>query len=329
MRVGVAIITYRSADHIWHCLASLQPYADCLKAGVLVIDNASDDATCEKAREHPGVRLVANARNLGFAGAANQAFRLLPDAEAILLLNPDLQVQRGLEHLADAMERTGAGAVSGLLLHPDGRPQRGFAVRRFPTPAALAFETLGLNRLIPSNPVNRRLRALDLDLSVEQEVEQPAGAFLLIRREAWQAAGGFDEGFHPAWFEDVDFLLRLGRAGWRIRLHPGATAIHAGGHSFTKVSWSQRQLVWYGNLLRYAAIHFGPAGRRVVAVSVLISAVPRALTGMLRERSLTPLWVYSRIVGFAVRQVAGREGVAAGGVSPTDNAGRRPWLSGS
>ncbi len=77
---------------------------------------------------------------------------------------------------------------------------------------------LGLNRLWPGNPVNRRYRCLDLDLEAAADVEQPAGAFLLIRRDAWQALGGFDEGFHPIWFEDVDFLKRARDAGYRRAL---------------------------------------------------------------------------------------------------------------
>ena len=65
----------------------------------------------------------------------------------------------------------------------------------------------------PGNPVNRRWRCHDLDLSVAQDVEQPAGACLLVRGSVWQELGGLDERFHPLWFEDVDFCQRLKQRG--------------------------------------------------------------------------------------------------------------------
>jgi hypothetical protein len=172
----------------------------------------------------------------------------------------------------------------------------GFHVRRFPTPAALVFETLGVNRLWPGNPVNRRYRCLDLDPLQPADVEQPAGAFLLVRRSAWEEAGGLDEGFGPVWFEDVDFLYRISRAGHRIRYVPGARAEHAGGHSVRRMEWGHRQVVWYATLLRYAALHFTFLGRTMVAFSVVAGAGWRAAMRFLQTRSLGPLSVYARVV---------------------------------
>ena len=68
----------------------------------------------------------------------------------------------------------------------------------------------------------------------------------MIRRDAWEAVGGFDEGFRPVWFEDVDFLKRLRRAGYRVRYVPSAVARHRGGHSVGKLAERSRELllVW-------------------------------------------------------------------------------------
>jgi GT2 family glycosyltransferase len=299
VKTAALVITYRSEGHIARCLESLQRWGDCLSEGVLVIDNASDDGTCEEVKRFPFARLVVNGSNLGFAGAVNEGFRLLPSAEAVLLLNPDAEVTGGLPDLLEPREERHHRLMAGLLTDSGGTPQAGFAVRRFPDASSLVWENLGLNRLWRSNPVNRRYRALDLDLTQEQDVEQPAGAFLLVPRKAWEETGGFDERFWPAWFEDVDFTRRARQAGWPARLAPSATAVHAGGHSFAKVSWSQRQHDWYGNLLRYAAIHLDPAGRRMVAASVVVGLAPRAVTGMFRGRSLRPLRVYFQLFGIA------------------------------
>ncbi|MBI4875709.1 MAG: glycosyltransferase family 2 protein, partial [Acidobacteria bacterium] len=237
-RTAIAVVAHNSAGVIGRCLES------CLRASpaeVLVIDNASADATLEEVRRVPGVRCIANSANLGFAGAANQAVRATR-APLVLLLNPDAELLGSLEALERACEQPGIGAAAGLLAGEDGEPQRGFAVRRLPTATALVFECLGLNRLWPSNPVNRRYRCLDLDLALEQDVEQPPGAFLMFRREAWERLGGLDEGFYPVWFEDADFCRRLAGAGFRVRFVPSVRARHRGGHSFEGVSPENRMV---------------------------------------------------------------------------------------
>ncbi len=121
--------------------------------------------------------------------------------------------------------------------------RRGFTIRRFPTPLTLWFELCGFNRLWPSNPVNRRYRYLDRDLEQAGPVEQPAGAFLMFRRDVWERLGGFDEGFYPVWFEDVDFCRRAADAGYRIEYVPQVEAEHLGGHSVGQISEGCRAAV--------------------------------------------------------------------------------------
>ena len=175
-RAGIVIVTFNSENQILECLdAALARSGD-----VVVVDNASADATCERVRARPRARLLANPVNRGFAAAANLGIASL-DCECVLLLNPDAVLLTGIEDLADACLRPGAAAAGGKLLDETGRPQRGFLLRRLPTPWTLAFEALGLNRLLPRNPVNRRYRCLDLDPDQPTSAEQPAGAFLMIR----------------------------------------------------------------------------------------------------------------------------------------------------
>ncbi len=191
----------------------------------IVVDNASRDRTVERAQAHPGVRVIANRENRGFAAAVNQGIRAV-ESEYILLLNPDAQLLTSVDALVSASAQYGLAA--GRLVDSNGRAQAGFTLRRFPTPAALIFELFGINRLWPSNPVNRHYRYLDRDLAQPGSVEQPAGAFLMTRRDVWERLGGFDEGFHPIWFEDVDYCRRAVDAGYRIEYVPAVTARHHG-----------------------------------------------------------------------------------------------------
>jgi GT2 family glycosyltransferase len=301
MRTGAVIVTYNSAGHIGPCLDSCLAHAPSLTGGIVVVDNCSSDATLDEVRSRPGVTLIANPFNAGFAAAVNQGFAALPAAEAVLLLNPDTQLISPPSVLWHELENAPrAAAAAGLLLSPSGAPQLGFQFRRLPTPAALIFETLGLNRLCPSNPINRRYRALDLDPALPAENIQPPGACLLIRRAAWQQLRGFDEGFHPLWFEDVDFVKRLLDSGWRVLYVPAFRAVHCGGHSIARLRTASRQLYWYNSLLRYACLHFGTAGRVLTCWAVMLGILPRAVTGMLLERSGQSISAYGRLVRLAV-----------------------------
>jgi GT2 family glycosyltransferase len=297
---GIIIVTYNSEAEIAGCLnAAVASGAD-----VVIIDNASQDGTlAEIARTgvtERGARLIANPTNKGFAAAVNQGFTAL-DTPFVLLLNPDAVLQTGLEPLLDACKLPGAAGAGGLLLDANGKPQIGFMVRRLPTPAALALEALLLNRVWPGNPINRRYRGLDLDYSVALEVEQPAGAFLMIRRSVWEELGGFDEGFFPVWFEDVDFCRRAIDRGHRLYYSPRAVAKHTGAHSITRLGLEIRRFYWYRSLLKYAAGHFHPVAFRGVSLAVVTGSILRGVAESALYRSRKPMAAYGNVVRLASR----------------------------
>ena len=295
--VGIVIVTCNSAPEIGPCLDA----AIATGAEVIVVDNASEDGTRAEV-ERRGVRLRANSSNAGFAAAVNQGIRELR-APLLLLLNPDAIIQSGLESLREACGDPRTAAAGGMLVDDLGKPQVGFMVRRFPTPAALCLEVLLVNRLWPGNPVNWHYRCLGLNYSAPLEVEQPAGAFLMIRRDAWEKLGGFDESFYPLWFEDVDFLKRAQTNGYHTCFVPGAVAKHTGGHSIQKISVEFRQLYWYRSLLKYAAKHFPPGSEKIVCLAVIIGSCMRTVLGIAHQWSLKPIAVYGKVVRLAGRQL--------------------------
>lgn len=307
--IGAVIVTHNSEQEIGPCLDALKG----LVSEIVVVDNASGDGTAAQARLRPGVELLANAANLGFAAAVNQGVRALT-SPLVLLLNPDTVVISGLHLLRDACLASGVGAASGRLVNPGGMPQSGFTLRRFPTPAALAFEALGINRVWPSNPVNRRYRCLDFDLELPGEAEQPAGAFLMFRKEAWAAVGGFDEDFWPVWFEDVDFLKRLRAAGFRVLYCPGAVARHQGAHSVGRMPEGWRIVCWYGNFLRYVQKHFSRAGRIAAGSAVSAGALGRMAAAALAGRR-DGIRAYGKVFVFACLWLVSRRYREAGLVS--------------
>jgi N-acetylglucosaminyl-diphospho-decaprenol L-rhamnosyltransferase len=292
---SIVVVTYNSGTCIERCLLAASKW----NAPVIVIDNASADDTVARVRQFPSVTLVENQQNEGFAAAVNQGFRLT-DTPAVLVLNPDAEPLAGLSAMAEAAIRY--GAAGGRLVGLDGKEQTGFAFRGLPTAWTLAFEVLGLNRLFPRNPVNRAYR--DMKPASDGTVPQPAGAFLMISREAWSTLGGFDERFYPAWFEDVDFCARLRKCGYSARFVTDAVARHEGGHSFQTVSWSARQVHWYVSLLRYSGKQFSRFERAAVALSLCLACVPRALAGV-GSQGTASIAVYSKVFWLAIRSIAG------------------------
>jgi N-acetylglucosaminyl-diphospho-decaprenol L-rhamnosyltransferase len=289
--LAAVFVTYNSRDYIEAAVRA------CLRQDIftVVVDNASLDGTATAVPVDERVRLVVSDRNLGFAGGVNRAVREV-EADCYLLLNPDTELLDGVGPLLAAIGEKGHSAAAGVLTDETGAPQKGFSFRRLPTAATLALEVLGINRIWPGNPVNRRYRCWEADLRKAQVVEQPAGALYLFRRVDWERLGGFDEQFYPVWFEDVDFCRRLLDAGGTTWFTPEVRVLHHGGHSVHTIDVGCRRKAWYGSLLRYAAKHFRPSSRRFVAVTVALAVVPRVLlsregeSGPARVKSIKEIW---------------------------------------
>lgn len=271
--ISVVIVTYNSREHVGRCLESLQRHA----TEIVVVDNASADGTPEVVGAFPAVKLIVAPRNLGFAAGANLGARS-SGGDALLFVNPDVECLAPLSELQDVLDGSpGVTALAPRLVDADGRPQVGFNVRRLPTAAALIFEILTLNRFFPRNPVNRNYRCLGFNYARAAEIEQPAAACLLVRRSSFEQCGGFDERFFPLWFEDVDLCLRLRQGGGRILYWPHVAFRHAGAHSLESITFSERQVYWYRNLLYYVRKHFSRGAGVAIRASLLLGVALRAL----------------------------------------------------
>jgi N-acetylglucosaminyl-diphospho-decaprenol L-rhamnosyltransferase len=279
------VVTYNSAEAIVPCLEALAR-EDC---DIIVVDNASHDETLRRIEEFVAwnpVRLIANEENRGFGAAVNQGTQEA-DGNVFLILNPDAVAEPGaVAALVRCLEATYASAVGGVLLEAHNQPARGFAFRRIPTLAPLLCEALLINQLWPGNPVNRRYRCLDAHYSQQQEVEQPAGASLAITREAWDSVAGFDEQFFPVWFEDVDLCKRLLDGGAKIFYCPAARFHHSGAHSVGQLTFRDKQVFWYTNMLRYARKHFSRAQVLVLRLGIIIGMLLRSLAALFGRRQV-------------------------------------------
>ena len=241
MDLSVIVVYYRSPRALRACLASLPEALSGLDAEVLVIDNASGDGmAAEVRRDHPGVRLVENPENVGFARAVNRGLDLAR-GRCLALLNPDTRPEPGVfRTLVDHLDaHPGTGAAGPRIVDPDGSLQ--LSCRRFPTHWTGLFNRYSLfTRLFPSNPWSRSYLMLDFDHASTRSVDWISGACLVTRRDVVERVGPMDGAFF-LFNEDVDWCRRMHLAGYTVDYVPAATCMHEIGASKGRIpAW----LVW-------------------------------------------------------------------------------------
>ncbi len=228
-RLAVVVVNHDAGAFLDACLASVGAAAGDLTLEVVLVDNASTDGSTERAeRAHPALHVIRNAGNPGFGAAANQGVRAA-SAPFVLLLNPDAEITGGslAAFVKVAEERPRAGALGALVRNSDGTLQP--SARKVPT----MLESLGHAFIGPIKADNRFSRAYtmaDWDRSSEREVDWISGSAMLLRREAFDAMGGFDEGYFM-YVEDVDLCTRLRDAGWTVLFSPELEVVHETGVS--------------------------------------------------------------------------------------------------
>jgi hypothetical protein len=282
-RLSIAIVNWNSGPRLEAGLASLYRENDPAGFEVLVADNASTDGSADAAAGHPGIRLLRQPTNRGFAAGANAAAREA-GADRLLFLNPDItHTPDNVGTLLDAVDgRPEAAGGCGCLVDGQGRVQRDFQLRRLPSPAWALAELFLPHRLRTRGPWFRRHYYAQHRLDRPFPVEQPAAACLLLRTDVFHKLGGFDEAFQPAWFEDVDLCRRLFDRGYRLWFIPAATFIHEGGYSASVMQLEDFLTAYWGNACRYHDKHhpaFAPTYRRLaqlgLAIRALCAADPR------------------------------------------------------
>jgi GT2 family glycosyltransferase len=231
--VAVVIVSFNSWQFLQGCLESLgRTSREGGPIEVVVVDNASTDGTRENLRScgHPGLRLIENESNSGFAAAANAGIRAT-ESEYILLLNPDTVVSPTVigAMVAFMEEHPEAGIASPKLVLQDGRIDPG-CHRGFPTPWASLTYMTGLEKLFPKNRLFNGYHRWHLPLDETHEVDAVSGAFMLMRRSMLDEIGLMDERFWM-YTEDVDLCLRAREAGYRVYYHPCETVLHVKGTS--------------------------------------------------------------------------------------------------
>ncbi len=242
------VVSYNALRWIERCLESVRGYE------TIVVDHGSTDGTVELVRERfPEARLIQQ-ENKGLGAGSNTGMRVA-SGDYYLLLNSDAwAVGDAVEQLtAFAESRPDAAVVGPKLLNPDGSLQR--SVRGFPTLWRLATEYFFLRKLAPRTRALNAFYGARFGHDEVREAEFLMGACLLVRRQAADTVGLFDEDFFM-FSEETDWCYRFRQAGWNVLFYPGAEFVHVGGAT-TAQNWGPMYREQLRGHLRFFAKHRG------------------------------------------------------------------------
>jgi GT2 family glycosyltransferase len=252
-RFSIIIVHRNGPETLLRTLDALAVAIDPAHDEIFITDNGSSDDSLARARDaHPAVRIIENGCNMGYAAAINQAVPL-SNSQYLLFLNNDAFVAPGLFDRFSTLfdENPRAGIIGPLLISEAGDPQRCFGIE--PTFAGEA----GLHRSERRRP--------PLPAAEVAPADWISGACMAARCAATAEAGSIDSGFF-FYYEDVEFSIRLRRAGWLALLDQGSRVVHEMGTS-TKPVRLGSQIEHLRSHLRFYRRIFSP--REAIALTAI------------------------------------------------------------
>jgi N-acetylglucosaminyl-diphospho-decaprenol L-rhamnosyltransferase len=263
--VSVVVVAYNSMPELERCLEGVSRYE------VVVVDHGSTDGSLELIRERFPQALVIEQENRGFGAGMNAGMRVA-GGRYFLLLNADAWV------LGDAVERLCAFAdehpeaavVGPRLLNPDGSLQP--SVRGFPTLWRLATEYFFLRKLAPRSRAFNAFYGAGFDHRSEREAEWLGAACLLVRREAADQVGLFDEDYF-LFSEEVDWCWRFRKEGWKVFFFPGAEVVHVFTSSYNPSLFNELVRGHLRFLAKHRGARAAERARRLLLVALRLRGV--------------------------------------------------------
>jgi len=258
------VVDYHAGDALVACLDSLQDEG----LEVVVVDNAGSGTAAASLAGRSGVTLIESARNLGYGAGVNRG-AAATDAPFLLVCNPDLVVHPGAAAaLREALvEHRNWGIAAPSIVTPEG--ERYPSVRGFPNVLVAAGHAL-LGRMWPANPWTRRYLS---NTSGDENwgVDWVSGACFAIDRSAFEAVGGFDEGYFM-FAEDLDLCYRLHQAGYGVGVVEAAVVTHVEGVSRRRQPYKML-VAHHRSALRFQARSARGVSRLLLPLAALVLAI--------------------------------------------------------
>lgn len=277
--IDAVVVHYPTARDLRGCIEALHSGRRVLSS-VTVVDNGAPERVPDAIARVADV--ISLPHNLGFACAANLG-AARGAADHVLFVNPDVRVTGNvLRKLRTTCAAPGCAAASPLLLLPDGRPQVGVGGFLPGLRSILCEHVPGLSSTIRRGARNGPFFLKAEDLRRERSdgprcvvVDWLCAACLLVRRDAFEGVGGFDETFF-LYGEDIDLGHRLTTAGHRLRLRTDIVALHRHVYPTRGAARQADGAVWLDGLDRYYRKH-RPRSRRGLHMIAAVGFATRAL----------------------------------------------------
>lgn len=266
---AVVIVTYNSAHWVTGLLESLPAAAPGLSLRTVVVDNGSSDDTVRVVRNNPGVTLVQAGANLGYAGGINVGRRAAGSYSTLLVINPDVVLEKGsITRMHAALNDPAVGIVVPTLIDAEGRRFR--SLRREPTLSRAIGESL-LGDHVSRRPgwLSEMVRE-EAAYLVPHSVDWATGAVFLISAACDRKVGDWDERFF-LYSEETDYAARARAQGFHVEYLPAARAHHSGGGSGQSSALAALLAV---NRIRYMEKRKGRA--RAFRAAVLLGELARS-----------------------------------------------------
>lgn len=215
--VSIIILTYKDTELLKVCLESLYKQIAGLNFEVIVVDNNPDRVSSEMLKDKfKKVKVISEGVNLGFAKGINKGVGTAK-GEYLLFLNPDTKFIDGtLKEMAKTLEENEKiGVLGGAMENTDGTIQRSCG------------NFYNLNSVFLMLFGGDRGELLKFRPDKLKEVDWVSGGFMLIRRDLFEKAGGFDEAFFM-YIEDMELCYRVKKSGYKIFFYPGIKVAHVG-----------------------------------------------------------------------------------------------------
>lgn len=233
VQLSIIIVNYNSRSLIEQCLVSVHKAIVGLDAGIIIVDNNSNDGSKKiLPNKFTDVKFIFNDTNLGFAKACNQGFRI-SSGSYILFLNPDTILSETClqDCISFFQSNTDAGAVGVRMLDEKGNFLKE-SKRGLPTPSASFYKLFGLTAMFPGSKSIAKYYQGHLPENENNPVDVLSGAFMMIKREVFEKLNGFDESFFM-YGEDIDLSLRITKMGYKNYYLGKISVTHLKGGSTT------------------------------------------------------------------------------------------------
>lgn len=246
MELTIIIVNYNVRDFLEQCLISVSKATLYLNRDteIIVIDNHSTDGSIEYLQTRfPGVKLIPNNENKGFAKACNQGL-MLATGKYILFLNPDTVIPEECLHTCISFfeSHSDAGAAGVKMLDGEGKFLKE-SKRGYPSFTSSFFKLSGLAGLFPRSKLFAGYYLGHLDKNTSGEVDILSGAFMMVPRVVLDKVGGFDESFFM-YGEDIDLSYRIRQAGYKNYYLAETAITHYKGKSSPKKNVKQMKIFY-------------------------------------------------------------------------------------